>query len=54
MLNINHAQLAELNILKSLNTVIVNFRESSTDKLICRILNTFNSHLTLSVTTTEG
>ena len=54
MLNINHAQLAELNIQKSLNTVTVSYRESSTDKLIYRILNTFNSHLTFYVTTTEG
>ena len=54
MLNVNHAQLAELNIQKSLNTVTVSCRESSTDKLICIILNTFNSHLTFYVTTTEG
>ena len=50
MLNINYAQLAELNIQKSLNTVAVSYHESSTDKLIYKILNTFNSHLTFYVT----
>ena len=50
MLNINHAQLAELNIQKSLNPVVVSYHESSTDKLIYRILDTFNSHLTFYVT----
>ena len=50
MLNINYAQLAELNIQKSLNTVVVSYRKSSTDKLIYKILDTFNSHLTFYVT----
>ena len=50
MLNINYAQLAELNIQKSLNTVAVSCRKSSTDKLIYKILDTFNSHLTFYVT----
>ena len=54
MLNISHTQLAELNIQKSLNTVAISCRESSTDKLIYIILNTFNSHLTFYVTATEG
>ena len=54
MLNINHTQLAELNIQKPLNTVTVNCRESSTDKLIYRILNTFNSHLIVYVIATKG
>ena len=50
MLNINHAQLIELNIQKSLNTVTVRYRESSSDKLIYIILNTFNLHSTFYVT----
>ena len=50
MLNINHAQLAELNIQKSLNTVATNYHGSSTDNLIYRILDTFNSDLTFHVT----
>ena len=37
-------------IRKSLNTVTVNCHESSTDKLIYKILDTFNLHLTLLVT----
>ena len=49
-----YAQLTELNIQKSLNTITIIYRESSTDKLIYRILNTFNSHLTFYVTATEG
>ena len=40
MLNINYAKLAELNIQKSLNTVAVSCRKSSTDKLIYKILDT--------------
>ena len=43
MLNINYAQLAELNIQRSFNTVTVNYHESSTGKLIHIILNRFNS-----------
>ena len=54
MLNINQTQLAELNIQKSLNTIAVSCCESSVDKLIYRILDTFNSHLTFYVTATEG
>ena len=50
MLNINYTQLAELNIQKSLNTITVSYHESSIDKLIYRILDTFNSHLTFYVT----
>ena len=50
MLNINYAQLTELNIKKSFNTVTVSYRESSTDKLIYRTLATFNSHLAFYVT----
>ena len=50
MLNIYYAQLAELNIQESLNIVTDSYHESSTDKLICRILNTSNSHLTFYVT----
>ena len=54
MLNINDIQLAELNIQKSLNMTAINYScESSTDKLIYRILDTFNSHLTFYVTATE-
>ena len=53
MLNINYAQLAELNIQKALNTITVSCHESSTDKLIYIILNTFNSHLTFYVTATK-
>ena len=50
MFNINYAQLAEPNIQTSLNTVTVKYHESSTDKIIYRILDTFNSHLTFYVT----
>ena len=50
MLNINDTQLVELNIQTSLNMVTVSFHESSTDKLICRILDTFKSPLTFYVT----
>ena len=50
MLSINYGQLAELNIQKSLNTIAVSCHESSTDKIIYRILNTFNSHLNFYVT----
>ena len=50
MLNINHTQLAKLNIQKSLNTVIVSYHESSTDKLIYKILDTLNSTLTFYIT----
>ena len=50
MLNINYAQLAELNIQKSLNTAVVSCHKSSTDKLIYRILDTFNSYITFYVT----
>ena len=50
MHNINYNQLAEIDIQGSLNTIAANCHESSTDKLIYKIIDTFNSHLTFYVT----